>query len=156
MKYCRHCGTELDDNVKFCSKCGKDANSEPTSHESNAKGGNDSGIVKTLSERLQLNGIIWIIIGAVQILVGGIAVLPIAVGAYNIYAGVTDLKNSKRILDDPTGIYSTYEPIAMPIVILVCNLILGGVIGVAGSIYHLVAIRQYVVEHKDEFLALEN
>lgn len=159
MKYCQHCGTELDDNTKFCSKCGKNTTEEvknQTQNKSESNQGAKEDIVKTLSERLQINGIIWIVIGALQILIGGVAILPIAVGAWNIYCGYNDYKNSQRILENPTGIVSTYEPLTNCIITLVCNLVLGAVIGVVGSIYHLICVRQFVVENKDKFLELEN
>ena len=44
----------------------------------------------------------------------------------------------------------------MPIIVLVYNLLVGGVIGVAGSIYYFVAVRGYIMEHKNEFIDLEN
>lgn len=160
MKYCHHCGTQLDDNTKFCSRCGKSTTGEPKTSAQGASASQaktDEDIVKTLSDRLQISGIIWIIIGAIQIIIGLCGtIIPIIVGVLNIISAVNDLKNSKRILTDPTGIVAAYEPITMPIVVLAYNLLVGGVIGVIGSIYHLLCIREHVVKNKDKFLELEN
>ena len=43
----------------------------------------------------------------------------------------------------------------MPIITLVYNLIFGGVIGVGGSIYYLVAIRKFVLGNKERFALIE-
>lgn len=154
MKYCHHCGTQLEDNTKFCSRCGKSTSEEA---RASAQAKPTENIVNVLSERLKLNGIIWIVIGCFQIILGLCGtIVPLIVGVLNIISAVNDLKASKNILVNPRGIVAAYEPITMPIISLVYNLVFGGIIGVAGSIFHLIGIRQYVVEHKDEFLALEN
>ena len=156
MKYCQHCGTQLDDNTKFCSHCGK-STSEEAKENASAQAKPAEDIVKTLSERLHTNAIIWIVIGCIQIIIGLCGtIVPIVIGILNIISATNDLKASKNILENPTGIVAAYEPITMPIVTLAYNLIFGGVIGVAGSIYHLLCIRQSVVENKEKFLALEN
>ena len=181
MKYCRHCGTELDDNVKFCSKCGKTPDEEPIAQNaSNTQTTSAPDIVKTLSSRLQLNGVFWIVSACLQLvfivsnvicaviyILGiytiplaliylAVAVLQIAVCVFNIIFAVKSFKNSKRILTDPTGIVATYEPLALPIVGIVVNVLLGYLVCGVAPVIQLAYVRQYVVDHKDEFLALEN
>ena len=159
MKYCQHCGTELEDTTKFCSHCGKNTieeEAEKKESEPKVQISTDEDIVKTLSQRLQTNSTIWMIIGIAQIVIGIGTILPLVVGILNIMSASKEKKNTERILTDPTGIVSEYEPIEGPIITLAYNLLFGGVFGVAGSIYHLICIRQYVVDNKEKFLEIEN
>ena len=73
----------------------------------------------------------------------------------NIISSVQDMQYSKTLLENPTGIVAKFEPIVGPIITLVYNLIIGGVIGVVGSIYYFVAIRNYVMENKQFFASLD-
>ncbi|MBR4172999.1 MAG: zinc ribbon domain-containing protein [Clostridia bacterium] len=59
------------------------------------------------------------------------------------------------VVTSPIGIYKKFEPIVMPIITLAYNLIFGGVIGVAGSIYYLFAIRNFVLNNKERFDRIE-
>ena len=48
------------------------------------------------------------------------------------------------------------KPLTGPIITLIYNLLIGGVIGVAGSIYYFAAVRGYVMENEQAFLELEH
>ena len=48
------------------------------------------------------------------------------------------------------------EAVICPIITLAYNLVVGGVIGVVGSVYYFIALRGFVMENKEAFLALEN
>ena len=65
------------------------------------------------------------------------------------------MQYSKTLLEQPNGIVAKFEPLTGPIITLVYNLIIGGVIGVAGSIYYFLAIRNYVMENKQFFASLD-
>lgn len=65
------------------------------------------------------------------------------------------MRYSKTLLENPNGIVAKFEPITAPIITLVYNLVIGGVIGVVGSIYYFVAIRNYVMENKQFFASLD-
>jgi len=145
MKFCTKCGKELLDDAVICMGCGcmTDDHATHTKAEPNA-------LLKTLSERLYTDSIIWIVIGAVQILSGVFFI----VGLLNIVSAVNDFKYSKEILENPTGIVERYEPLTMPIIVLIYNVIFGGVIGVIGSIYYFVSIRSFVMENKTEFQSI--
>ena len=65
------------------------------------------------------------------------------------------MQYSKTLLENPTGIVAKFEPLTGPIITLIYNLIIGGVIGVVGSIYYFVAIRNYVMENKRSFCDLD-
>ena len=102
-------------------------------------------VSKTLSEREKLSAIIWLVVGICQILSG----FFIVSGAWNIYASITRFKQSKAVLTPWKGIVQNYDSWMTNIIIgLVINLIFGGVIGVAGSLYDMFAIRNFVLSNK--------
>lgn len=155
MKYCTHCGKELMDEAVVCPGCGCAVGGK------NANAGNHATVdrmtlLNTLSQRLQINGIIWIVIAAIQIL-GGIFInwFLLIVGVLNIISSIQDIKYSKTLLENPKGIVAKFEPLTGPVITLVYNLLIGGVIGVVGSIYYFLAIRNYVMENKPSFASLE-
>ncbi len=145
MKYCTHCGKELLDEAVICTGCGCETNHQKPQSDASA-------LLKTLSQRLNTNGIIWLVIGILQIL-GGIFInwFLIIVGVLNIISSVQDMNYSKTLLENPAGIVAKFEPITGPIITLIYNLVIGGIIGVVGSIYYFVAIRSFVMENKTYF-----
>ena len=78
------------------------------------------------------------------------------VGVLNLISSIQDINYSKSFPANPVGIVSKVKPLTGPIITLIYNLIIGGVIGVAGSIYYFVAVRGYVVENEQAFLEIEN
>lgn len=105
-------------------------------------------VTKTLSDREKISAIIWIIIGALQI----ICCVTLIAGGWNIYAGIMSLKRANNVLQPWPGIVKSYEDSLTSMIIgLVINLLFGGVIGVAGSIYDLLAIRDYVLKNRKVF-----
>lgn len=155
MKYCEKCGTELLDEAVICVGCGCEVVPKNT-QSANTLNQDPQKMLNTLSSRLNTNGIIWIVIGALQIL-GGIFInwALLIVGVLNIISSVQDMNYSKELLQNQNGIVAKFEPLTGPIITLVYNLIFGGVIGVVGSIYYFFAIRNYVMENKSFFLSLE-
>lgn len=161
MKYCQYCGTQIADEAKFCSNCGKAVwqapDSEPSVNDEMKKNAEQQNLINKLSSRLKTNGIIWIVIASIQILVGLFGVwFTLIVGVLNIFSAITDIKNSKRILTNQNDIVKAYEPIVGSIITLVYNFFIGGIIGVLGSIYYLVSVRGFVMENKNQFLAMED
>ena len=154
MKYCTHCGKELLDEAVICVGCGcAVAEQGQSAYYVTA----DSNVLlNTLSQRLNTNGIIWLVIGILQIL-GGLFInwFLLIVGVLNIISSVQDMQYSKTLLEKPNGIVAKFEPITGPVITLIYNLIIGGVIGVVGSIYYFVAIRNYVMENKQFFAGLD-
>ena len=148
MKYCQYCGEQLTDQGNFCTKCGK-----PVAH---AVPNDRQELVEKLSSRLKTNGIIWIVIAAVQIVIGVCGAWgALIIGILNLFSAISDLRSSKRIREDQNGIVASYKPLAGAIVTLVYNIVVGGVIGVLGSIYYLVFVRGFVMDNESRFLALE-
>ncbi len=155
MKYCTHCGKELLDEAVICMGCGC-AVSGQNIHIPNNVTADGTRLLNTLSQRLNTNGIIWLVIGILQIL-GGLFInwFLLIVGVLNIISSVQDMQYSKTLLEDPTGIVARFEPTTGPIITLIYNLVIGGVIGVVGSIYYFLAIRNYVMENKQFFASLD-
>ena len=145
-KFCTNCGHELKPEEKFCPSCGFNTESVKQAKESvsntqnvnsyqntnqyqnanayqnpnNAAFGNDDITMKNmlaqLSQKNQTNAIIWIVIGALQI-IGAIYMFAfydasiytlavMAIGILNIVAGYKDYKYSKELLQRPIAIIS--------------------------------------------------
>jgi len=155
MRYCTHCGKEIMDEAVICVGCGCPASGQ---HKQPAQGlfNGSPELLNTLSQRLNTNGIIWLVIGILQI-IGGLLInwFLLIVGVLNIISSVQDMQYSKEMLEKPCGIVAKFEPLTGPIITLIYNLVIGGVIGVVGSIYYFVAIRSYVMENKQHFTALD-
>ena len=151
MKYCQKCGKELVDEAVLCINCGCAVGQRPF-YSSN----DGAGKINTLAQRLNTNSVIWLIIGILQVM-GGVFLnwFLLIVGVLNIISSVQDRNYSKTLTDHPTGIVAKFEPLAGPVITLVYNLFIGGVIGVVGSIYYFVAIRNYVMENKQFFASLD-
>ena len=156
MKYCTHCGKELFDEAVICVGCGCAVSDQNIIAVKNLFGAG-TALLNKLSQRVSTNGIIWLVIGILQIL-GGLFInwFLLIVGALNVISSVQDMQYSKTLQEDPTGIVEKYEPLTGPIVTLVYNLIFGGIIGVVGSIYYFVQIRSFVMQNKDVFSAMAN
>ncbi len=144
MKYCTKCGSEMQDTATFCPKCGDRVHSEGSTSHNN--------LLSQLSERVKINGILWLIIGIIQIVLGmeyGWELM--LVGGLNIASSIQDINYSKTVLTSPQGIVERFQSLTGPIVVLVYNLIFGGVIGVAGSVYYLVGVRDFVLSNEKIF-----
>ena len=105
-------------------------------------------VTKTLSDREKTSAIIWLIIGILQCL----SCALIIAGAWNIYAAVTRFKQSEAVLKPWPGIVNAYDKWQSNIIIsLVINLIFGGIIGIAGNLYDMFAVRSYVLDNRQVF-----
>lgn len=146
MKYCTHCGKELLDEAVICPSCGCRVDYTFSSADISVD------LIHELSERVKINGVVWICIACIQFVLaltvnwvlGIIAVL-------NLISALRDLNYSKEVLTNPMGIVEKFEPIILPIIILVYNVFIGGVIGIAGSIYYFVGIRSFILKNKELF-----
>lgn len=139
--FCSKCGKEVSEEAVICTGCGCLMDNKISQAKPNNR------LLTQLSEKVRTNAIIWIVIGALQIVSG----IFFIVGIINIISAVNDMNYSKTVLDDPTNIVEKFEPLTFPIISLVYNLIFGGVIGIAGSIYYFVSIRSFVLENRAEF-----
>ncbi len=162
MKYCTYCGKQLFDEAVVCPGCGcptpppSPNASQPYYSQFVNSAVSSNVLITKLSERLKINGIIWIVVAVIQIIIGVSGTwLPLIVGILNIVSAIKDLNYSKEVMNNPVGIVKNFEPLTSPIITLVYNIVIGGVIGVAGSIYYFIALRSFVMENKEAFLALE-
>lgn len=175
MKYCSHCGRKLLDEAVICPGCGCAAAANNTAKNmygnyNNGGGGkafvsggaafnydNAADLIGKLSDRIKINGIVWIVIASLQILFGlaligyGVGLLPLILGIVNLVGGIKDIGYSKDIFLNPTGITAKFEPVAGLICTALFNFIIGGVVGIAGSIYYALAIRQFVMDNREAF-----
>lgn len=143
MKFCAHCGKELFDEAVVCPGCGCSTGTAPVQTKR-------TDLIRKLSEKVKTNAIIWLVIGILQVLAGvfgGWFVL--IVGVLNIVSSVQDMNYSKALPENPTGIVQKFEPLTGPIITLCYNLVLGGIVGVVGSIYYFVGIRSFVMENRE-------
>ena len=154
MKYCTKCGRQIHDEAVICVGCGarvEDAYGKNFFDKSQVSEESSDGLVNTLSTRYNTYGIIWLVIGIIQI----VSVACIPVGIWNLYAAYTNIKYSKAIKHNPTNIVASHTPVTGAVICLIINLLFGGIIGVAGSIYYFIAIRGLVMENKNAFLSIE-
>lgn len=150
-KYCNHCGKEVHEDAVICVNCG--CSLVQTYSKQNS---NPGTIVNAISERYKINAIIWLAIGVLQFLVGLFTYgFILVVGILNIVMSVQDLNFSKEFAQKPVGVVEKVKPLTAPIITLIYNLIFGGVIGVAGSIYYFVGIRNYVLQNEQTLTDIE-
>ncbi len=145
MKFCTYCGKEIMDEAVICVHCGCPVAARTTRVTQEV-------VLHTLANRLTINGILWICIGVCQCLIGYFLYWWVGiVGIVNIISAIADLRYSKTVYyaDVRSKIVQKFEPLAGPILVLIYNTLIGGLIGVIGSIYYFIAIRGYVMENRD-------
>ncbi|MGN0567832.1 MAG: zinc ribbon domain-containing protein [Acutalibacteraceae bacterium] len=151
-RFCTHCGKEISAQAAVCVNCGCAVNANKTSTDM-AK---PEDLLNQLSSKVKINAIIWLCIAGIQVILGfaeaWVLLIP---GVLNTISAIMDFKYSTEVLEKPEGIVKKFEPLVVPIITLIYNLFLGGVIGVAGSIYYLVAIRNFVLTNRTAFEELE-
>jgi hypothetical protein len=115
-------------------------------------------VVSRLARMEVTAGIIWIIIGTLQIaaflpslVLFGYGFLLLFVGIWNIYWAIQRFNISRIIESRAPGIPHAYEEhLSMIILFIFINLFLGGVIGVFGCFYDLF-VRSQVLQHREIF-----
>jgi len=125
-------------------------------------------LVNQIAWRFRISGIIWMSIAAIQLLIGALivwvscvielefsvaTVLTLAVGIVNLSSGIGDITYASDVRKNPRGVIDKVRPLGGTIVSLIYNAIFGGVIGIGGSIYYLVGVRNFVLENQR---AIEN
>lgn len=105
-------------------------------------------VSQKLSEKEKLGAIIWLVIGILQCL----SFIFSISGIWNIICAVSRFKRANAVLTPWRGIVNTYENELTSIIIgMVINFIFGGVIGIAGGLYDLFAVRDYVLKNREVF-----
>ena len=88
------------------------------------------------------------IIGIIQCL----SCALIIAGVWNIYVAITRFKQAEAVKNPWPGLVENYDNWMTSIIInIVINVVFGGVIGVAGGLYDLLAVRAYVLDNKEIF-----
>ncbi len=178
-KFCSNCGNSTEGSDKFCIHCGsvlQSAQAHPQqastqyqqttyppqyqSYPTYQQVQYQPDVVRVVSEKIKIDGVIWTVVAAIQYIIGlstiitgyGIAVLIVAI--INTFVAVGDFKYSKEILMRPVGIVDKYEPIGNLIANLIYNILFGGLIGVAGTIYGFV-LRNYVITNQQQLMAIQ-
>lgn len=155
--YCNQCGTNHEDNARFCRACGRafitPINAIQMQPVSTTYQQSNTLIIEQLSNKEKIAGIIWLVIGCLQILIG--LDWPIIIlGIWNIIAAIMRFSRSKKILHPYPGLVDEYKRwLAVIIITLIFNVILGAYIGVAGCIYDF-TIRHFALTNKDEIDAI--
>ncbi len=145
MKFCKTCGYGMGEELTVCTNCNSEMNAENTLSDEK---------LKTLSNNIKIDSIIWLVIGICQCLVL-FSPFTVIVGILNIISAVSGFKWIKNVFHYRVGLVDYYKPLVNPIITLIYNLIFGGVVGVIGSIYYLIAVRGYVMDNKDYFNTLK-
>ncbi|MCM1113892.1 MAG: zinc ribbon domain-containing protein [Clostridium sp.] len=144
-KYCSLCGNSLLSDAVICVKCGCSVNNSQQAQ--NSMFIESDLYFKKLSDYEKTSGIIWLVIGIIQIctLVGAIC------GIWNIIAACSRLKYGNELLKKPKDVINNFEnQLAQIIIIMILNIFFGAIIGVVGSIFDLF-VRNYVIENKQYF-----
>lgn len=181
MAYCSKCGREMAEGSQFCSGCGQSAGNpanvspqtvyrqpvQPIYPQPN--------LLQQLSSKIKTDAILWIVIACLQFVIGffniavGIALYTDyddgminlitglcvwMVGVSNLVVSIRNMRYSKEVLVRPIGIVQRFQPVGGLIGTLVYNLLLGGFIGVIGTIYGFM-LRNFVISNAAQFQAIE-
>ena len=111
----------------------------------------DLKVLKTLSNKIHTENVVWIVIATFQI----ISIVGIPVGIYNLIVSISGIDASRRILEHPSGVVAAFEPLTGSIVVLCINLFFGACIGIIGSLYHIFGVRGYALAHRDSLERIE-
>lgn len=176
--YCTHCGTKMYDQDAYCSNCGERAIMINAVHSRGAVTSarqavvedyaytptinarlemTESTLIRKISNRVKVNGIIWLAIGIIQIGLGIEFewVWTFVVGILNMISSIKEIRFSNRIKKAPVGIVEGYKPLVGPIITMLYNLFVGGVIGAIGSIYYFAGIRSLVMNNQSLLIKME-
>ena len=145
--YCPKCGRPNEANANFCSSCGTPLTYVVSAVPRSSPASDPAVIAGQIQRKEKIVNIIWIVIGAIQILAG----YTLIAGIWNIVNAIGFLLKCSEIVPGNADIVPYFEQRRNGlIVIAVINLILGGVIGVALAIYEL-SIRKTVLDNREIF-----
>ena len=83
-----------------------------------------------------------------------IRIFVIIVAVINTLVSVKDFRYSREVLYRPVGIYAKFSPVGGYVGMLIYNILFGGIVGIAGSIYAFV-VRSFVVNNELQFAQIE-
>lgn len=142
--YCYYCGSSLIEGAAICVKCGCAAIENTNAIVSAA---DKEQYYRKLSEYEKISGIIWLVIGIIQVC----TIIGIICGIWNIIIAIQRLNYSKELLKKPTNVVKVFEnQLTGLIIILVLNIFLGALIGIAGAAFDFF-VRDYVLSNKEKY-----
>jgi len=107
---------------------------------------NEKQIARSIADYLTISGIVWLIIGALQI----VGLVTIIAGVWNIIVAISRLNASTRVLNFDKNIPRQFESMSGLIIVLIVNLFLGGIIGVIVVIFDFI-IRDKILSNRHIF-----
>lgn len=130
-------------------------------------------IVRQLSDKVKIQAVIWTVIACLQYILGIVyiavncdlyndaevfgfttGIMMLIVAAANTMFCVRDYKYSGEVIQNPVGIVAKYSPVGNIVATLIYNVLFGGIIGIAGSIYAFV-VRSFVKNNENGFMQIE-
>lgn len=146
--YCAGCGTRRSANDSFCGACGRafGPSHAPAVHAGPASLDADARMLERIADYERISGILWLILGIVQVLM----IVTIIVGIWNIVAAISRMKLRPLILARDAQVPAIYEGVAQLVIIGVLNLLLGGAIGVLFVVFDFI-IRDMVLRNRRLF-----
>ena len=135
-------------------------------------------LIHQLRGKIQTEAIVWIVIASIQVIIAlvnigigssinssyysdgegtanivlGLMVLIVAVA--NFIFAAKDFSFAKRIMSNPVGIIQKYQPVGGIVGMLIWNFLMGGLVGIIGSIFCFVT-RNFVIVNQAGFQVLE-
>lgn len=109
-----------------------------------------AGVIQSIRSLEQLSAIVWLVIGIFQVLLGFAVPLLFIPGIWNLVAAVTRFNLLKSIEARRGSVVAHYESIAPLVIILVVNLVIGGILGALWVIVDFV-IRDKVLTNRHLF-----
>jgi hypothetical protein len=103
-------------------------------------------LIRRMADFEKVSGILWICLAAIQI----ISVIGIIAGIWNLFAGISRLGISRKIVIRSPEVPDSYRGITQLIIIGLVNLFFGGVIGVAFVAFDFY-IRDLVLKNRHLF-----
>ena len=76
--FCEKCGSSIDEDSVFCQKCGVETGKRQSSSQQVNQQGYDrtpNQLIQQLSSKVHTLGVMWMIIGCLQLLLGGAVLL---------------------------------------------------------------------------------
>lgn len=158
--FCGNCGEALDDQAKFCTRCGMQIGAPNVGlgyQNQNMQMQNEGmRVIHELYRKEKIGLYIWIAVICYQLLIGFVWYSAWGFALWNTFACYQAYKFCQQIIRYPVGIYKHYEEaLTTDIIFIGLNLVLGGVLGAVIGIYDLY-IRQYAMANRDVLLYVEN
>jgi hypothetical protein len=108
------------------------------------------GAIQSIRSLEQLSAVVWLIIGILQMLIGFAAPFLFIAGIWNLFAAVTRFNLLKSIENRQKSVVVHYERITPLVIILIVNLLIGGVLGALWVIVDFI-IRDKVLTNRHLF-----